>query len=72
MIFGDSGIHPVSPSAPAQVCDGDMSIAARKDAPHMFDLLMLALLGAVFAALFAFVPACGALTRRDSALDQRP
>ena len=38
----------------------------------MFDLLMLTLLGAAFAALFALVPACAALTRRDPGLDQRP
>jgi hypothetical protein len=38
----------------------------------MFDLLMLALLGVAFAGLFAFVPACATLTRRDVGLDQRP
>ncbi len=38
----------------------------------MFDLLMLALLAASFAGLFAFVHACEALTRRDAAAERRP
>jgi hypothetical protein len=39
----------------------------------MFDLLMLGLLAASFAALAAFVHACAALTRRDAASgEQRP
>jgi hypothetical protein len=38
----------------------------------MFDLLMLALLAASFAGLFAFVRLCEALTRRDAAAERRP
>jgi len=39
----------------------------------MFDLLMLALLAASFAALLGFVHGCAALTRRDATgVDKRP
>jgi hypothetical protein len=38
----------------------------------MFDLLMLALLAALFAGLLAFVHVCEALTRRDAAAERRP
>ncbi len=38
----------------------------------MLDLLMLALLGAGFAALCAFVALCDALTRRPPGVEARP